>query len=144
MSTGTTNDDGRPGNVSDLLRSAASRFPGRPAVLAAGETRSWADLDRAADRGVAALQVAGLRPGDRVIVSMQTSPGIIAALFAVARAGMVAVPIGPSRPEFDAVIRTVAARGAIGDQAGITAEVIIRTASVDAWWDATADHSERT
>jgi long-chain acyl-CoA synthetase len=144
MSTGITNDDGRPGNVSDLLRTAASMFPGRPALLAAGETRSWADLDRAADRGVSALRLAGLRPGDRVIVSMQTSPGIIAALFAVARAGMVAVPIGPSRPELDAVVRTVGARGAIGDQPVITAEVIIRLASVDAWWEAPSDHTERT
>ncbi len=144
MSTGTTNDDGRAANVSDLLRTAASRFPGRPALLAAGETRSWADLDRAVDRGVAALRLAGLRTGDRVVVSMQTSPGIVAALFAVARAGMVAVPITPSQPEIDAVVRTVRARGAIGDQPVITADVVLRPAAIGEWWDAQPEQSEPT
>ena len=119
-------------------------FPGRPALLAAGETRSWSDLDRAVDRGVTALRLAGLRPGDRVIVSMQTSPGIIAALFAVARAGMVAVPIGPLLPEVDGVVHTVDARGAIGDQQVITAEVVIRPASLDAWWEPEADQAGST
>src|ERR1700712_398501 len=142
MSTATTKDVPRTGNVSDLLRGAASRHGARPALLAGTVVRSWADLDRAADSGVAALLRTGLRSGDRVIVSLPTSPNIVAALFAIARAGMVAVPLGPMRAELDAVSRTVGARGAIGDQLDVATEGVIRSAELDDWWARSTESTE--
>ncbi|MET3808527.1 long-chain acyl-CoA synthetase [Nakamurella sp. UYEF19] len=136
MTSATTGRNGLPGNVSDLLRSAAAGFPERPALIFSGGVRSWAELDRAADVGAHALLAGGLVACDRVIVSLRTGPDIIAALFAVVRAGLVAVPIGPGRQDLAAVVRKVTARGAIAVQSDVPVEVAVEPDAVAAWWQA--------
>lgn len=136
MTSPTTSRSGRSDNVSDLLRSAASGFPDRPALIFSGGIRSWAELDHAVQVGACALLARGLVAGDRVIVSMQTGPDIIAALFAVVRAGLVAVPIGPGRPDLAAIVRKVTASGAIAGQSAVPVAVAIDPDDVAAWWDA--------
>ena len=100
----------RDGNVADLLRAAADRFGSRAAVITTAGVRSWSDLDAAADTGVRALADLRLPPGTRVVIGLPTGPDLLAVLFAVARAGLVAVPVGPARAPFAEVLdRTGAA-----------------------------------
>ena len=132
--------DAGSANVADLLRLAARDAADRPAVRASGSTRTWAELDRAVDAGATALLAAGLLPGDRVLVCLPTGPDILAALFAVLRAGLVAVPIGPHRSELDVIIERVTARCVIGDgppagQVTGHAEVTFDARQIGAWWD---------
>ncbi len=88
-------DLGPPSNVADLLRAAAGRFPERPAVIGPVGTRSWADLDRAADAGARRLLDLGAGRGERVVIALPTGHDLAAAMFAVARAGLTAVPTAP-------------------------------------------------
>lgn len=145
MTSGTTSGppaDGsgdRPGDVSALLRVAATRFGDRAALISAAGSRSWAELDRAVDVGAGALVRSSLVAGSRVIVSMETGQDIIAAMFAVARAGLVAVPIGPNRADLKEIATKVGAAGAIAGQADIPVEVLVRPAEVAGWWRALPD-----
>jgi long-chain acyl-CoA synthetase len=122
------------GNVSDLLSAAASAFPERSAVISSGGERSWSALDRAVNAGVGALRDAGLVPGDRVVVSLPTGPDIIAALFAVARAGLVAVPIGP-HADLQAIAEKIGARGALTDRTGPAVPVRLAADQLLQWWE---------
>ena len=142
MTSASTSDRAAKANVSDLLRAAATTFPDRPALLASDDVRTWAQLDAAVDHGARALRAAGLQSGDRVVVSLDTSPDLVAALFAVARAGLIAVPIGPARSELDDVVRTVSAAGAIGGQLGFTTRVVLRPALVASWWGPAGERFE--
>src|SRR5579863_2610697 len=81
-------------NLELLLTSAARSFPERPAV-SVGDRRIY---DYAA-YGLLCARIAGalsgslgLRPGDRVALAMSNNPEYLAILFAIWRAGLVAVP----------------------------------------------------
>lgn len=82
-------------NLAHLLFNAARSFPERPAV-SIGDRRVY---DYAAYGGLAArLATAmggkwGLRPGDRVVLAMTNNAEYLAVLFAIWRAGLVAVPV---------------------------------------------------
>jgi long-chain acyl-CoA synthetase len=124
-----------PANVSDLLRSAATRYPDRPAVITAESVRSWSELDRAADAGATALLQAGHRAGERVLVILPTGEDLLLTLFALARAGLVAVPIGPDRSDPAAVAAEVDAARVIGAQVAGRPDL----PDVAGWWSATAE-----
>lgn len=151
MAFALTPIDAGSANVADLLRVAATTAADRPAVRSSGSTRTWAELDRAADAGAAALLACGLIPGDRVLVCLPTGPEILAALFAVLRAGLVAVPVGPHRLALDEIVDRVTARGVIAqpDVGGSTrpagsaddarstgADVVLDAGRIAGWWDA--------
>ena len=81
-------------NLALLLSNAARSFPERPAV-SVGDRRLY---DYAA-YGSLSARIAGalsgrlaLRPGDRVALAMTNNPEYLAILFAIWRAGLVAVP----------------------------------------------------
>src|SRR6478672_2125389 len=86
---------GPSANVAGLLRAAAARHPDRPALIATSGTRTWAALDRAADAGARRLTVLGASPRERVVISLPTGVDLALVLFAVARAGLIAVPTAP-------------------------------------------------
>lgn len=70
--------------------------PDAPALVAEGQTMTFADLEEAVARAAAALLRHGLSPGDRVASWMgKTSLACILPL-AAARAGLVHVPINPA------------------------------------------------
>ena len=82
-------------NLAHLLFNAARSFPDRPAV-SIGDRRLY---DYAAYGGLAARLASGLterlglRPGDRVALAMTNNAEYLASLFAIWRAGLVAVPV---------------------------------------------------
>lgn len=83
--------------LGDLLRRSARRFPDRVAALEAGvdapRSRTYAELDADADRIAAALSARGIGPGDRVALLARNGLPYVQAIFGVARAGAVLVPV---------------------------------------------------
>lgn len=122
------------GNVADLLRRAAGQHPDRPAVIGASGSRSWAQLDAAADAGVTALRSIGLDRGERVVIALPTGADLAAALFACARAGLIAVPIGPSHGDTGEVADRVGAVAAISVDHDHGLPVGLDQHDVARWW----------
>ncbi len=81
--------------LDELLRRTAADRPDQPAIAFFGRRSTYAELDAAADRLAAALQLRGVRPGDRVSVFMPNCPQAVISYEAIWRAGGVAVPTNP-------------------------------------------------
>lgn len=122
------------GNVADLLRQVARRYPDRPALITHAGSRSWAELERATDAGARALRAAGLEPGDRVAIALPTGPDLALSLFACARAGLVAVPVGPGHADFEQVADRVSARAEVSRHSGGDRPVRIGPDELRTWW----------
>jgi len=76
-----------------LLESVAARYPDRPFVVTEHETQSYAELADWSVRLARGLVDSGVLPGERVGLFLPNGAEMIAARFAAARAGAVAVPI---------------------------------------------------
>src|SRR5215213_8608489 len=57
-------------SLAELVRSAARRRPGAPAVVAGDQRLSWAELDAAVDRAAAGYAARELAAGDRVAIQL--------------------------------------------------------------------------
>ncbi|MBM3694649.1 MAG: acyl--CoA ligase [Actinobacteria bacterium] len=79
----------------DWLRSSAGRFPQGPALACGEEAATYATLDAAADAVAADLAASGVVPGDRVGLWGEGTPGTVAALWGIPRAGAVPVVLSP-------------------------------------------------
>lgn len=121
-------------NIADLVRSAAAKFADRPALISKEGTRTWADFDRAADAGAAFLIERGLQPGARLLIQLPTSEALALALTAGARAGLVLVPVDPTRTDAERIGSRVQAGLIISDQSGGE----VTSADVRTWWKSTA------
>jgi amino acid adenylation domain-containing protein len=84
--------------IDRLVSPWAAATPDTVAVVGAGTTTSYAELDRLANRFANAFLAAGIAHGERVGVHVPRSPTSIAALLGAARAGAVFVPLDPSSP----------------------------------------------
>ncbi|OBK19448.1 (2,3-dihydroxybenzoyl)adenylate synthase [Mycobacterium asiaticum] len=80
---------GRP--LDSILRTAAARWPDRIAVVDAGNTLSYAELDRLADLAAGGFAALPISPGDRVLLQLPNSCRFAVALFGLLRAG--AIPV---------------------------------------------------
>jgi fatty-acyl-CoA synthase len=79
--------------LGDLLRRSAARWPEKLAV-ACGETRwTYRQFNEIADRLAAGLAEQGVVKGERVAILARNSHGFAAMRFALARLGVVLVPI---------------------------------------------------
>ncbi|MGH7961452.1 MAG: AMP-binding protein, partial [Candidatus Binatia bacterium] len=85
---------------------------------------------------LAALQAAGIRPGDRVALSLGKSAGLVTAHLAVLGAGAGAVPLNPSLTprETEAVLTQAAVRLAITHAETVTRSPGITAAVHGPWW----------
>ena len=131
-------------NIADLLRDAAARHPDRPALIGDGLLRSWADLEAAVDAGADDLIQAGLSTGARVIVALPSGADLIVAMFAVARAGLVAVPVDPARTDLAVIAGRVQADAGIAlsrEHGRVTA---FTAADIARWWSAPPGSFGRT
>jgi len=119
---------GAPSDAASLLaceslpRAWARHFaqrPARPAVGSCdGEWLTYGQLD-ARSRAVAArLAAAGLRTGDRLLMSATASLDLVVAYVAAQRLGLVVVPVNPAytQREVDHILGDVRPAGAIADR----------------------------
>jgi long-chain acyl-CoA synthetase len=92
--------------MSSLVREAARRQPGAPAVVDGEARLSWADLDAAVDRAAAGYAARGLVPGDRVAVQLPNGVPWLRAVLGALRAGLVVVPVNTAftEPELEYVL----------------------------------------
>lgn len=80
----------------DNLAITARRYPERDAYVFLGGRVTWAGVrDRAEALAGWLVEVAGVAPGDRVLLCMQNSPQYVIAFYAVMRARGVVVPVNP-------------------------------------------------
>jgi amino acid adenylation domain-containing protein len=88
----------RPFLLHHLLSRAASFDASREAVRCAGRSLTYGEVDRAANIVARALVAGGVRPGDRVGISMPKRVEALPALYGVMRAGAAYVPLDPKAP----------------------------------------------
>ncbi len=90
-------------SLADLLPAAARSGGDTPGLFGldrngAEQVLSWNDLERVTRQMASNLRLAGVRSGDRVLVSMHKSTASFLAMHAVLRAGAVGVPLDPLAP----------------------------------------------
>ena len=85
-------------NLGSIVRETARRFPTATAVIEAGQSVSYAELDRMADAAATRLAALGVGRGDRVGIWSHKSARTIAAMQAALRIGAAYVPCDPLSP----------------------------------------------
>lgn len=80
-------------NLSGLLENTAKRLPEHVGLRFEGKSYTYKDLDRRVNSLANGLTALGLQPGDKCILMMQSSPEFITAYYALARMGVVIIPV---------------------------------------------------
>lgn len=127
------------GNWSELVRAAGLRHMTRTALIDGDRSITWGELDAAADAGAADLLESGSHRGDRTLIALPSSADLVLALVAVARAGLVGVPVDPHRADLATVAGRVGARmllvpGPDGAISGVP--TVLGLADLGGWWTA--------
>ncbi len=86
---------GLPRNALDAFRAAVASRPHAPAVIYFDGCMSYRALDQASDALAAHLHAGGVRPGDRVALYLQNTPGFPIGLLAGWKLGAIPVPVNP-------------------------------------------------
>lgn len=84
----------RPASLHALLEEAVARRPEGEALVCGDERMTYAELGRAAGQLAAALVSQGIRAGDRIGLLVGNRNAFVTLLFAAARIGAIAVPMG--------------------------------------------------
>ncbi|HEX8275250.1 MAG TPA: amino acid adenylation domain-containing protein [Longimicrobiaceae bacterium] len=110
-------------SVPELFAEQALRAPDAPALSFAGDTTSYAELDRRSAALARELVARGVGPDARVGLLAERSAGMIVAMLAVLRAGGAYVPLDPEYPAArlswmleDAGARVLVAQAALLDR----------------------------
>jgi O-succinylbenzoic acid--CoA ligase len=106
-------------DASDLLRSAATRHAGRPAIVEA-DTRlrvNWFTLDDLAQTWLHRLRREGVQPRERLVVAEPAGVRFAALLFACLRLGAAMLPLSPraTASERERVLADARPRGIVED-----------------------------
>nr|WP_197479963.1 class I adenylate-forming enzyme family protein [Paenibacillus swuensis] len=116
--------------LSERLPFAASLYPEAPALIRHGQTTSYGELHRMAERLGYALYGEGLRPGDRIAFFGDPDPKLVLAFYAAV--GIGAIPLVPSPlltvPELTAIFQDAEPQMVIHD--GRHAETIMAMVEV--------------
>ncbi|MGF7050643.1 acyl-CoA synthetase (AMP-forming)/AMP-acid ligase II [Paenibacillus sp. DS2015] len=90
----------------ERLPLAASLFSDAPALLRYGQSITYGELHRLAEKLGSALYVEGLRPGDRLAILGDPDPQMVVALYAAVGIGVIPAAISPllSPPEIAAIL----------------------------------------
>ena len=83
----------------ELVEEQVARQPDALAIVAAGESVTYRELNERANRLARSLQGTGVGPGGVVGVQLVPSPEAVAAALAVVKAGGVYLPLDPDEPE---------------------------------------------
>jgi fatty-acyl-CoA synthase len=81
--------------LTEFLDKGASLHPGAPCLTMAGQTRTYADVQRLSWSVGQGLARSGIRPGDKVAVLSGNDPIAFSCVFGIARAGAVWCPVNP-------------------------------------------------
>lgn len=81
-----------------LFERHAAHTPQAPALVEAGRTWSYAELNRRAEHLAAALAARGIGAGDRVVLAYERSARALAALLGILKSGAAYVPVDPAHP----------------------------------------------
>jgi fatty-acyl-CoA synthase len=81
--------------LTGYLDKGASLGAAAPCLTMAGQTRTYADVQRASWQVARALRRSGVRPGDKVAILSANDPVAFSCVFGIARAGAVWCPINP-------------------------------------------------
>lgn len=82
-----------PDSISDVLRIRAERTPDHKFVRFEHESVAYGQLDQSATTLAGALHSLGVRPGNTCAVQLPNCPDFLTAWFALARAGILEVPL---------------------------------------------------
>jgi amino acid adenylation domain-containing protein len=86
------------GELLELFEAQVARTPDAEAVLSAGVSLTYAELERRANRLARHLATLGAGPGEIVAVQLERSPDLAVALLGVLSAGAAYLPLDPSLP----------------------------------------------
>lgn len=130
-------------NVADLVRRQAADRPDKVAVVEAASERSltWSALDAAVDSLANGMSAAGLVAGQRVAFVLPNRLSFVVGYLAVARAGLVAVPLNPLSSTGE-LVRMLVDSGSRLVMADVTTVASVR-AAVGGLEDALAGADER-
>jgi natural product biosynthesis luciferase-like monooxygenase protein len=94
----TARDFDRQATIASQIEAQVAKTPGAPALVFAGETLSYAELDAAANRLAHLLIEKGVGPDVPVGVCIERSATMVIAVLAVLKAGGAYIPMDPSYP----------------------------------------------
>src|SRR5262245_43789260 len=102
----------RPTSVWDMVASAASKYPGREALICGTTRLTWAEVVERSQRIAAGFRKLGLKRGDRVALLLGNRIEFPLVLFAAAHQGLVTVLLGTrqQKPEIAYVLTDCGAR----------------------------------
>ncbi len=81
--------------IESLLEESARRVPDKVALVCGSTRRTYAELDRDADRLAHAFVERGVERGDRVAICLENGPEAVVSIFGALKAGAVIVPVSP-------------------------------------------------
>jgi fatty-acyl-CoA synthase len=84
-----------PRTLHGMLDAVAAEHADRAFVIADERSYSYADMAEWSRRLAAGFVATGLQPGEGVALLLPNSPALVAAVFAISRAGGVAIPLNP-------------------------------------------------
>ncbi|MET7399550.1 AMP-binding protein, partial [Dactylosporangium sp. NPDC005572] len=96
-------------SLASLVRHHARRAPDAVAVVHGADRLTYGELDEQSDRLAGALLAAGVGPGDRVVLLVPRSTGLIRSVFGVLKGRGVYVPLEIDAPAARLVPRIAAA-----------------------------------
>jgi amino acid adenylation domain-containing protein len=109
----------------ELVEAQAARTPDAPALMCGESMWSYGELNRRANRLARRLRMLGVRPGDRVGLTVERTPETIMALLGILQAGAAYVPMDMTYPPErlawmvqDAGLRIVVTRNAASSELG--------------------------
>ncbi|HEX8361031.1 MAG TPA: amino acid adenylation domain-containing protein, partial [Longimicrobium sp.] len=85
--------------IHELFEAQARRTPGAAALVHAGETLTYAELDARAGRLAHHLRARGVGPDARVAICVERGVEMVVGLLAILKAGGAYVPLDPAYPE---------------------------------------------
>src|SRR5689334_2282436 len=83
------------GTLGRMLDQAADRFPEVPALIYGGKQWTYKQLLDQSNRLASALSRRGVRPGDRLLLTLPNCPEFAICFFAIQKLGAVVVNAGP-------------------------------------------------
>lgn len=127
-----------PANFGENLRAAFASHASRPALIHAGKTATFGDLEKRCLAVAGRLQSLGVNIGDRIVLATADKPRFLAAHLGAMLAGAISVPTNPrfTADELAHVVRDSGAAAFIGDPSPI--EAINRVDISAARWEASS------